>query len=121
MKHLINHGKDSISASYSFKAKDRWNSLSASAGLQNHDISPDSFEYFIGEHYFGYNKWYSNKTLELQLYRPPWKYHKLNSYDVDCNFGDFFPSRFLPYLSEEPHSAQFFTGSPVDMVLSRVF
>lgn len=121
MKHLIAHGKDSIAASYSFKVKGRWNTLSATAGLLKEDIPLDSLEFFIGEHYFGYNTWYGNKTMELQLFRPPWKYQHLHTYDVDCNFAGLFPSRFLPFLSEEPHSAQFFSGSPVDMVLSRVF
>lgn len=121
MRHLIHSGKDSFSASYSFKVKGHWNMLSAKAEALERKINPGSLEDFIAEHYYGYNKWYGNRTLEIQLKRPAWKYQKLFSFDVDCQFEDYYSAEFLPYLSAEPHSAQVIAGSSVDMIPSRIF
>ncbi|MEX2594601.1 MAG: DUF2071 domain-containing protein [Anditalea sp.] len=121
MKHTIERLDKMVSASYSFEVKDHWNRVSAKAEALEREILPGSLEDFIAEHYYGYNKWYGNRTMEIKLKRPAWKYQKLLSFDVDCRFEDFYPPQFLPFLYEEPHSVQFITGSPVDMMPSRIF
>jgi uncharacterized protein YqjF (DUF2071 family) len=121
MRHSIETSEEQVSAAYEFRVKGHWNSLSATADAREQTIIPGSLEDFIAEHYYGYNKWYGNKTMELQLNRPPWKYQKLLSFKVDCKFEDFYPRQFLPYLYEKPHSAQYVNGSAVDMMPSRIF
>lgn len=120
MKHALEEDMETLSVSYSFKVKGHWNSLSAKAENRKRKITKGSLEDFIAEHYYGYNKWYGNRTLELQLKRPAWEYQKLLSFSAECRFKDFYPPKFLPFLSQEPHSAQFISGSKVDMMLSRL-
>lgn len=121
MRHSVETSVGQVSAAYEFQVKGHWNSLSATAEAREQRIIPGSLEDFIAEHYYGYNRWYGNRTLELQLKRPTWKYQKLLSFKVDCRFEDFYPRQFLPYLYEEPHSAQYVNGSAVDMIPSRIF
>src|SRR5690606_20263175 len=121
MSHSHETESNSISVSYAFKVNGNWNSIGAKAEKPEQKIVPGSLEDFIAEHYYGYNQWYGNRTLELQLKRPSWKYQKLLSFEVDCRFEDFYPRQFLPYLYEKPHSAQFINGSAVDMMPSRIF
>lgn len=121
MRHAIQANEEQVSAAYDFQVDGRWNSLSAVAEATEYKIIPGSLEDFIAEHYYGYNKWYGNRTLELQLKRPAWKYQKLLSFKVDCKFEDFYPKEFVPFLYEEPHSVQFVTGSEVDMMPFGIF
>lgn len=121
MRHAIKTEGNKVSAAYDFQVNGHWNSLSATAEAQQQRIKPGSLEDFIAEHYYGYNSWYGNRTLELRLKRPAWKYQKLLSFQVDCRFEDFYPREFVPFLYAEPHSVQFVTGSEVDMMPSRVF
>src|SRR5690606_9673322 len=109
-----------LSASYAFKVNGNWNRLSAKANTHEEKIDPGSLEDFIAEHYFGYNKWYGNRTLEIRLQRPAWKYQPLLSYEVQCKFEDFYPPAFVPYLYGQPQSAQFISGSKVLMMPSRL-
>lgn len=120
MKHAVRKMNGAVSASYSFEVKNHWNSVSAKAEALEREILPGSLEDFIADHYYGYNIWYGNRTLEIQLKRPAWKYQKLLSFGVDCRFEDFYPPPFIPFLYEEPHSVQFVSGSPVDMMPSRI-
>lgn len=120
MRHAVQPGIDSVSASYGFNVNGHWNHLEATAEKEELKIIPGSLEDFIAEHYYGYNRWYGNRTLELQLNRPPWNYQRLLSYKVDCRFEDFYPQEFVPFLYGEPHSVQFVSGSAVDMMPSRI-
>ena len=120
MKHTQSIDENVQTASYSFQVKGKWNSLSCRADILERKIDPGTLEDFIAEHYFGYNKWYGNRTLEIRLKRPVWNYQPLLSYELQCRFGDFYPPVFLPYLSSQPHSVQFITGSPVVMMPSRI-
>lgn len=121
MRNSIKTDADSVSASYDFKVNERWNRLGATAERQEHKIIPGSLEDFIAEHYYGYNRWYGGSTMEIRLKRPVWKYQKLQSYNVECRFEDYYPKEFVRSLYAEPHSVQFITGSGVDMMPSRIF
>lgn len=121
MRHSRQSKGNIYSASYGFKVKDNWNTLDATAREEEVDIAPGSLEDFIAEHYFGYNRWYGKRTLEIRLQRPRWKYRPLLSFEVQCKFEDFYPPAFVPYLYGQAHSAQFIPGSRVLMMPSRIF
>ena len=119
MKHSIEE-KNDLQVSYSFKVKDRWNTVSATAESTAKVIEPRSLEEFIAEHYYGYNFRPKGLTLEYQLEHPRWSYYPLKSFEVDCRFEDYYPKEFLPYLYSEPHSAQLIEGSAVKLFPGRL-
>src|SRR5690606_36890157 len=102
MRHAIQANEEQVSAAYDFQVDGRWNSLSAVAEATEYKIIPGSLEDFIAEHYYGYNKRYGNRTLELQLKRPAWKYQKLLSFKVDCKFEDSIPRNLSPSFMKSP-------------------
>ncbi|MDB5121638.1 MAG: hypothetical protein JWN56_2856 [Sphingobacteriales bacterium] len=113
MKHSISANDDLLKVEYSFKIKNNWNSVSASAHLKPIAFDVNSLEEFITEHYWGYNRWDKNTTFEYGVEHPQWLTYPLKSVEIDCHFEDIYPAEFLTFLYKKYHSALLAEGSSI--------
>jgi len=120
MKCEFKKDGDYLNALYAFNCKKRWNGITAVAGLTPKPIEPGTLDEFIAEHYWGYNTWYNDHTIEYRLNHPRWASYELQSFNVDIRFEDVYPLSFAPYLYASPHSAQFVEGSAVKLSASQL-
>lgn len=98
---------------YEWKFKNQWNRLSAVVADEAKVMQADSAEAFIFEHYWGYNKFNNQTTLEYQVEHPSWKIRQVISSVFDANIKDLYGAGFEPYLKVQPFSAFFAEGSKV--------
>lgn len=112
MRHRIIPGDQELNVTYEW-GKGRQNYLQASALPKVHPIKEGSLEEFIAEHYWGYNAYNPNTTMEYGVEHPRWLYypvtHFQGSYQVEALYG----SHFVPYLRQEPASVFVADGSEV--------
>jgi len=113
MKSAVALEDHSLSVSYSFKNKNRWNSVSVSAEDTSIPIEENSLEEFITEHYWGYNKWNGVKTLEYEVTHPKWEVYPVKNFNVDIQFEAIYPKAFSPFLYQKPHSVLLAEGSEI--------
>lgn len=113
MKHSISQKGELLTVEYSFKIKNNWNSVSAIADSKPISFKVDSLEEFITEHYWGYNRWNENTTLEYGVEHPQWLTYPLNVVEIDCRFEDIYPAAFVPFLSQKYHSSLLAEGSSI--------
>jgi len=100
-------------AEYSWETKSAYCTLGARVSEISAYPSPDSFEQFITEHYWGYSAQPNGGCIEYQVTHPAWKVRPC----VEAHFnGD--PSReyaaeLASILRGKPHSSFLADGSPV--------
>jgi len=98
---------------YEWRSKGRWHKLGATISNTAKSIVPDSAEAFIFEHYWGYNKLATNKTLEYAVEHVSWNVHEVKGCFFDADIAHLYGKEFVPYLSVKPYSAFFADGSAV--------
>lgn len=113
MKHEISNTTDLLNVSYSFKIKNNWNSVAATATAKPIAFEIGSLEEFITEHYWGYNRWNENTTLEYGVEHPQWLTYPLKSVEINCRFEDIYPAEFVSFLNQKYHSALLAEGSSI--------
>ncbi|HEY8929628.1 MAG TPA: DUF2071 domain-containing protein [Mucilaginibacter sp.] len=116
----MRHGKAKLNDeqtefSYEWKLKGRWNKLSAIVSNTYEDIQPGSQEEFIFEHYWGYNKLTSSKTMQYQVEHISWQTAKVSSCIFDGDIAELYGEAFVPFLSGKPYSAFFANGSEINV------
>jgi uncharacterized protein YqjF (DUF2071 family) len=98
---------------YQWKLNGKWNKLSAVVSNTKTPILPNSAEEFIFEHYWGYNKLRSGKTMEYAVEHVSWQINEVKSAVFDADIAALYGQAFVPYLSVEPYSAFFADGSDI--------
>lgn len=113
MKHTMQVREDEIKLNYKWKHRREWNSIDVTAEIGLSDISKDSEEEFILEHYWGYNKYDENTTIEYGVEHVMWQVHKVKNWKLECDVASLYGQEFVPYLSAEPSSVFLAKGSEV--------
>ncbi len=113
MSHLMSVKKDEIILSYKWKHNTKWNSIDVTANASLSDIKPGSEEEFIFEHYWGYNKYNSNTTIEYGVEHSMWQVHKVKNWKLDCDVASLYGDAFVPWLCAKPSSVFLAKGSEV--------
>jgi uncharacterized protein len=113
MKHRIELSADWLYVGYQWKCKGEWNSISVVADPEAIDMQPGSEEEFITEHYHGYSKTSAQKTTAYAVDHPRWKVHKVETYEVQCNFGQLYGDAFAGLANTKPDSILLAVGSKV--------
>lgn len=111
MQYLIRPEPDQLTVSYSWK-KSGANFIRARAEPTAQPIEEGSIEEFIAEHYWGYNAFSSDVTLEYGVEHPRWSYFPVSDYKADFRTEALYGSAFVPYL-QEPASVFIADGSEV--------
>ena len=113
MMHAVSVRKDEIILTYKWKHQKKWNSIDVTAEASLSDIKPGSEEEFILEHYWGYNKYNRDTTIEYGVAHAMWQVHKVRDWKLDCDVVSAYGKAFVPYLSAAPASVFLAKGSEV--------
>ncbi len=113
MSHAMSVRKDEIMLTYKWKHHRKWNSIDVTAEASLSDINPGSEEEFIFEHYWGYNKYNKNTTIEYGVEHTLWQVHKVKEWQLNCDITSLYGQEFTPYLSARPSSVFLAKGSEV--------
>lgn len=118
MDHAWTAQGDVQTIEYKWK-KGRWHSIRADASVVAEDIVPGSEEEFILEHYWGYTKNGSTKTLEYEVAHPKWKVYKTLGASIDVDFTDVYGPDFGFLSKETPASVFLAEGSEISVKPAR--
>jgi uncharacterized protein YqjF (DUF2071 family) len=113
MMHSIAVKEEEILLAYKWKHRTKWNSIQVTADASLTDIKHGSEEEFIFEHYWGYNKYNSNTSIEYAVEHPTWQVHKVKTYNLHCDIASLYGPLFAPWLSANPSSVFLAKGSEV--------
>jgi uncharacterized protein YqjF (DUF2071 family) len=116
MRHEItaaSFSPPSLGAEYSWRFKNRWNSLQVKTRGSLQPIVPGSEEEFITEHYWGYAAQKDGGCVEYQVEHPPWRVWQVSECILDCDVAGLYGEMFAESLGVPPSSAFLAEGSPV--------
>jgi uncharacterized protein len=115
MSHKIVSEANSLNISYDWKLPQTlWNSMSMECENKPTPIIPGSAEEFIFEHYYGYNKVNSRRTIEYSLEHPVWKVYPVKKYSLQCDIAALYGSGFERFINGvPPHSVMAARGSEI--------
>lgn len=114
MRHSITKdGQNHTNFTYEWKLNGKWNKLAATVENRLTSIKAGTAEEFIFEHYWGYNRLTDRKTMQYQVEHIPWSIAKVRDYVFDADIANLYGASFVPYLSKQPVSAFWATGSEI--------
>jgi uncharacterized protein len=109
MGYTLERTPEGIDCRYTFGAD--W--IGVRADPQPLPIEPGSAAEFITEHYFGYNRYSAQRTLEYGVEHPRWRQFAVRSFDLRCDVARLYGGAWRETLEAEPASAIFAEGSAV--------
>ncbi|RFM29842.1 YqjF family protein [Deminuibacter soli] len=113
MRATLNETAGAVKAAYAWKFKGKWQSLLVEAGNTLQDILPGSEEEFIFEHYWGYNKYNANTTIEYEVEHVRWQTFPVHNWQLDVDVAALYGKDFVPYFQQQPSSVLLAHGSAV--------
>ncbi len=118
-KHSITSDANKKQVNYSWQKRGLWNSIHVDATISNSPLVENSFAQFIFEHYYGYTKINENATEEYKLYHPSWLVNTITNFNVNCNFGVMYGSKFAILDNAKPDAVFIAEGSAVEVAWKR--
>jgi len=119
MKHNWSNS-DLMDIEYSWKLKDKWNSVRVKAENKPFAFASKSEADFITEHYWGYTKINEVKTNEYEVKHPAWKIYNVIDSIIDVDYGATYGSDFEFLNQEQPISIMLAEGSEISVGNKRV-
>ncbi len=98
---------------YEWRKNKKWNSIQMITTKNTIPIDLNSEAEFITEHYFGYTKYNSNKTIEYNVTHPRWEQLEVLDYNIEVNFENIYGSEFSFLQNLKPTSAMLAKGSKI--------
>jgi uncharacterized protein YqjF (DUF2071 family) len=98
---------------YGWKTPGGWCGLAATVRGDPGPPAAGSIEEFITEHYWGYNRWDDETSVEYRVAHRRWDVWLATDFSVVGDPASFYGPRFAPYLREAPRSVLVAAGSPV--------
>lgn len=98
---------------YEWRKNKKWNSIQMITAKNTIPIDINSEAEFITEHYFGYTKYNSNKTIEYNVTHPRWEQLEVLDYNIEVNFENIYGSEFSFLQNLKPTSAMLAKGSKI--------
>lgn len=113
MSHRWKTDGEILTVEYSWKKKDKWNSMKVNSSLTQTDIVSGSIEVFITEHYWGYTKISEQVTSEYGVEHPVWQVYGIKDYFIDVDFGTNYGPKFGFLHNKNPDSVLLAEGSEI--------
>ncbi len=120
MQHRIEQTPDWLYAGYQWQYAGQWNSLSVVADPEPVPMPADSAEEFILEHYWGYSKKAGVQTTEYAVEHPRWNIHRVETYEIHCDFGTLYGKDFAHLSGTAPATVFLAEGAVVAVGDKRV-
>lgn len=115
MQHKSQVNKVIKHTEYSWTKKNSLQSLGVNSNLKPIKIEPNSIEYFITEHYFGYTK-HNNKTFEYEVKHPTWLHYPIIDYNINIDFEMNYGQGFKFLNNSLPSSVILAQGSKISVM-----
>lgn len=112
MKHEI-LSSEKIQVSYFFQHKNFWNRMSVTASPDPVALIPGSEEEFITEHYWGYNKYTNDITMEYEVEHPSWQMYPVKDFSFHIKSKELYGEKFAEVLQGKPLSVMLAEGSEI--------
>jgi uncharacterized protein len=112
MRHTIVDDGMSVSAEYSWRRGNRWESLKMSAAGEPQSIPAGSHAEFITEHYWGYTC-VREGCSEYRVEHPRWKIWNADTFELQADVAKLYGEQFAEPLNQPPRSAFIADGSPI--------
>jgi uncharacterized protein len=112
MDHLWSTSKETLSVQYRWK-KGRWNSLKVLADFTPRELTENSEEEFITEHFWGYTRISSSQVAEYGVEHPRWKVYPVRDHWIDVDFAKVYGDNFGFLQAEKPVSVFLAEGSEI--------
>ena len=112
MLHSWQTLNDYLNVEYKWKKND-WHHFKVKADQIPEDLTENSEEEFITEHYWGYTSLSSTKTSEYAVEHPKWKMYRVHEYSVGVDFGIVYGRDFSFLTNQEPVSVMLAEGSEI--------
>ena len=119
MDHLWTTSGETLTAEYKWKKKG-WNLIKVIADKTSKQITIDSEEEFITEHYWGYTKITDTKTSEYGVEHPKWDVYPIKDYQIDVDFEDIYGQDFAFLKTQKPKSVFLAEGSQIKVKNGRM-
>lgn len=120
MNHLWEEEENSRTVKYVWYKGDRENLILIDAEKKAVEILPDSKEFFITEHYWGYSKGKGNTANEYEVKHPSWKVYPVKKAAINVDFGLTYGSEFEFLNQKQPTSIMLAEGSEISVGNKRV-
>ena len=109
---------DQLNIEYKWKKND-WHHFKVTAHPAAVDLTENSEEEFITEHYWGYTRLGSAKTSEYAVEHPKWKMYRVKDFSIDVNFGEVYGMNFSSLTTRQPVSVMLAEGSEITVRAGR--
>lgn len=113
MRNSIIENENSKIFKYEWRKNKKWNSIEMITSKNAIPIDLDSEAEFITEHYFGYTKYNSTKTIEYNVTHPRWEQLEVLDYNIEVNFENIYGLEFSFLQNLKPTSAMLAIGSKI--------
>ena len=117
MNHRIDaengSGATPRAVSYSWRFRSRENRIELTVGGEPGQAAEGSDAEFITEHYWGYARRRSGRTMEYRVEHPRWLVSRATMAGLDCDVAGLYGRQFVEFLKPAPSSAFLADGSEV--------
>jgi len=120
MNHKISLSEGGTDAEYSWKHKGAWSRIHARASGVGKMPIEGSLEQYITEHYWGYSRQKSGRTIEYRVTHVPWSVRHASEAQFEGNAAGLYGAEFAAVLSRPPDSAQIADGSPIEVLTGSI-
>jgi len=112
--------EEKLTIGYYWKKNTEWNKLEAITSARSFELTSNTEEEFITEHYWGYSKISENKTGEYKVEHPRWAVYPVEQYNIDCDFGKLYGHEFGFLNAANPNSVFLAEGSPISVYAKKI-
>ena len=120
MQHNWKENTKNRAVVYKWKKNKQWHSFKVIAALETSEIIENSETEFITEHYWGYAKVSNSRTNEYEVTHPKWRHYKIESTQINVDFGTVYGADFEFLSSVQPNSVMLAEGSKITVERKRV-
>ena len=113
MKSNWDEKENELLVSYNWRLKSSWQKFQVYASPIQKEITPNSLEEFITEHYWGYTRINNNLTFEYEVTHPRWSQYKVKEWNIEVDFERTYGSQFGFLNKLEPTSVMLAEGSQI--------
>lgn len=119
MRHSWN-GTDQLEVSYDWYCNQHWNHIKVFAAPKAEEISPQSEEEFITEHYWGYTRINDRTTGEYEVQHPRWKTYDVQHHEICVDFKSTYGEAFDALQHLKIASVMLAEGSPIAVLGKKI-
>jgi uncharacterized protein len=115
-KHRVAATWDNREVEYCWKHRGNWSRLVARSAVASKLPAENSIERYITEHYWGYSRQKSGRTLEYHVTHIPWSVQFASEARFEGDATALYGQDLANVLSRPPDSAYIAEGSPIEVL-----